>query len=56
MLFNLDKSKNLLLGKGLTLYHKITTFNDPGNEAFLKTLLEKEKMLVAMLPYSQTHL
>ena len=36
--------------KKLTLYHTIPTINDPAKEeAFLKTLLEKEKMLVTII-------
>ena len=31
--FNADEFKNLLLGKELTLYHTIPTFNDPEKEA-----------------------
>ena len=33
----------------ITLYHTIVTFSNPGNVAFLKTLLEKEKMVVTIL-------
>ena len=32
--FNLDQSKILSSGNGLTLYHTILMFNDPGKEAF----------------------
>ena len=32
--FNLDQSKILSSGNGLTLYHTITGFNDPGKEPF----------------------
>ena len=38
--------KVLLCGNGLTHYHTILTFNAPEKQAFLKTLWEKEKMLV----------
>ena len=47
--FRLEESKNLLFGKRLTLHHTITTFNDPDREALLKTLWEKEKMLVTSI-------
>ena len=32
--FNLDQSEILSFVKELTLYHKIPTFNEPGNETF----------------------
>ena len=34
--FNLDRSKNLLFGEELTLYHIIQTFNDPKGRKLLK--------------------
>ena len=43
--FNLGEPKILSSGKGLILYHTIPTFND-FNRGLLKTLWEKEKMLV----------
>ena len=36
-------------GHALTLYHTIPIFNDPEIESFLKTLWEKEKMLVTSI-------
>ena len=39
-------SPNVFKSLFLTLYHIITAFNGPVQEAFLKTLWEKEKMLV----------
>ena len=34
----------------LTLYHTVTTFNYPEEKQLLKTLWEKEKMLVTIFP------
>ena len=36
--FNMDQSKILLSGNGLTLHHTVQTFNDPLKEAFWKPL------------------
>ena len=47
--FNLDKFKILSFGENLTFDHTILTFNDPKKEAFLKTLWEKEKMLITSI-------
>ena len=38
----------------LTLYHKIATFNDPKERSLLKTLWEKENMLVTSI-FSFSH-
>ena len=43
---NLGQSKILVSGNGLNLYHTNLTFNDPVERSLLKTLWEKEKMLV----------
>ena len=43
--FNLDKTKLLSSGKGLTLYHTVLSFNDP-EEGFAKHCAYKEKMLI----------
>ena len=44
------KAKVILLSaNALTLSYTILTFNDPEKEALLKTLLEKEKMLVTSI-------
>ena len=41
-------------GNVLTLYHTIPTFNDPDKRSLLKTLWEKEKMLVTSI-FSFSH-
>ena len=53
----LSNEKHVISGLaegGLTLYHTFKTFNDPEKEAFLKTLWEKEKMLVTSI-FSFSH-
>ena len=37
------------IGTNLTLYHTFLTFNGPEEGRFLKTFLEKEKMLVTSI-------
>ena len=39
----------VLVGEKLTLYHIIKTFNAPDEKSLLKTLWEKEKMLVTSI-------
>ena len=43
--FNLDHSKNLSFGKGLTLYHTSPTFNDPKEEGLGKHCRNKSSKL-----------
>ena len=52
----LEKSSEntFLYGKELTHSHTMTPFDAPGKQAFLKTLWEKEKLLV-MSNFSFSH-
>ena len=44
----------LNIQQNLTLYHTTATFNNPEKEALIKTLWEKEKMLVTSI-FSFSH-
>ena len=50
----MDQSKILMFSEELTLYHTVPTFNNPRGRSLLKTLWEKEKMLVASI-FSFSH-
>ena len=46
--FNLDQSKSLSSGNGLTLYNIMTSLNTSEGKKLLKTFWEKEKLVVTL--------